>query len=176
MKLSDIDWFRFQEITNAICHKCFCWIESEYSDRIICAFGVEGGIEEGLVYISANTETHRNRDNQKWMADWSLRCLDEAIPKNACVEMIREISDQIASIEYGENALEVYSDLKLRFRVAALQALRDAYEHVHQCSFSKNPNFDLIYMDEEGDYLIDGKEAIIKEISNLKRMIENKTR
>ena len=124
-------------------------------DGEVCAFGIEGDVEQGLVNISANVLSHRNVENQWWLPDWSNPYLNDNLSSSA----LFQYGEQIAAIDYGENVSDVYEALCENFRSSCLRALRGVVPLCSETSFSQTSDFMLVYMD--------GDEALYRGVTEI---------
>ncbi len=159
MKPAEIDWSAFESAVKEVCARSLAYLDANNPDEVIYGFGIEGGIEQGLVYVSANTVSGRNGDAEWWLPDWKLTYIDERLSDDSCGHLFEPFSEPFNEVVFGESTEGSFEELCRLFRLTCLRALRSTGAVVDNFSFSRSHDFSLVYMDEI-DALYQGLDAI----------------
>lgn len=163
MKPTEIDWNAFEAAVKEVSARCLGYLDKNVPDGQVYGFGIEGDVEHGLVYVSANTVSARSADTEWWLPDWKLTYINERLADDSCDNLFESFSDPIDEVVSTDGS---FDELCRLFRLACLRALRAISSIIEDFSFPRSPDFSLVYMDEIGAFYC-GSEAIREGISAL---------
>ncbi|QQL44606.1 hypothetical protein [Sulfuriroseicoccus oceanibius] len=166
-----IDWNAFESAVVEVCSKSLAYLDANATEDSIYGFGIEGGIEQGRVFVSANTVSARSSDTEWWLPDWKLTYIDERLGDDSCDELFAPFAEPFDEIVSGVSEEMDFDVLCRHFRLSCLKALRAISSAIKDYDFPRSPDFTLVYMDEaEAFYQGDDQiEAAIRELESTGR-------